>query len=297
MGLIALFKKWKHSKDIMLKQDISTYLVFPYKLKKGQVYLNKEAVVPENCLLAFSARNKLLDVLPTGNHTLGVVVLPKCSKKFKLYKKDRYGKEQKSFKCFVYYINTQPIENFNFSTCEYLKFNNSLDGKFKVLLDFVCTLKVQDPNRLFKSLFSEYSYFKQNEIENIVKMWAGEKVVGLLKKQTFYRKQFVYNNQIVIEKINTKLGEMFESVGLEMSCLNMDKILIPKNKHNEKFEVKFERVSETCENKEVVEQSNPSQISEEEMSMLNKMKEFDEKILSNTDEKNDWNGLEKFWKK
>ena len=57
----------KKNLDIELKQDIAGYLVFPFQLKGDLVLLNHKAIVPQNCLLAFATRGRVLDYLNTGD--------------------------------------------------------------------------------------------------------------------------------------------------------------------------------------------------------------------------------------
>ena len=318
---MCLFKRWRKTKDIKLKQDISTYLVFPYSLKNGCVYLERQAEVPENYVLVFSTRNRILDVLPKGNHTLGPVILPKCSKKFKLFKRDRYGREPKNFKAFAYFVNLSEVNDFDFSTFKPIAFKNDIDGKFKVYIEFACSLRVENHERLLKSLFSEYSYFKLHEPEEIISNWLSEEVYEYFQKTPHRLSDFEEKLSDLLVVIYSKQEKFLKSIGIELKEFIVKKLVISKpkkgSKKTENVVYNSQDIQNLINNQNMLDISEISQkdTNKEQPNDFEKLKpnrendfEFENNLTelnkpepeeeqNNKKSNNSWVGLEKFWKK
>ena len=231
MGLFG-----KKNKNIELKQDISGYLVFPYPLKHDVVYLNRKAIVPENALLAFAARGKVLDWLPTGTHTLTPVILPLANKKFKLSKLDKYGDAPDGFNAFAYFVNMGVVQNFVFGTYKKLRFNNAKDGRFWVKLQFAVDLQVVDHEKFLKSLLRQLAILRPNEPEDIVATWLSEFTTEHLQKYQFFKSQFTRPRaDEIAEVLQAKLAPLLEDVGLGilgMRVLEIDMAGLKKQPKN-----------------------------------------------------------------
>ena len=212
---MGLFRR--KTKDIVLKQDISGYLVFPYPLKKDYVMLGRKAVVPEGTVLAFATKGKLLDILPQGQHTLTPAYLPLANKKFKLNKIDKYGQSPDGFYGYAYYVNLEAVKNFAFGTYKKLRYKNELDGKFWVKMEFAVNLQVSDEALFMKSLFRSLAFLKPNEAENIVEGWLSEFTTDTLQKYAFRRAEFekprVYE---MTELLGARIQPLLKTVGLEL---------------------------------------------------------------------------------
>lgn len=222
---MALFGR-KNKKNIQLKQDISQYLVFPYPLRHGVVFMGHTAVVPEETVLAFASRGKVLDILESGTHTLTPTVLPKANKKFKLTKLDRHGLAPDGFDGFAYFVNLKPLSNFAFGTYKKLKYSNELDGKFWVRPQFVVDVVVADPEKFLKALLNEFAILKPNEPEDIVETWLSEFVTDNLQKSTLRLADFSGQRLLDLVRLYTlKLKPVLENVGLillEMRVLEIE---------------------------------------------------------------------------
>ena len=229
MGIIDLIKG-RSPKDIRLKQDISMYLVFPYLLKKNRVWLDKKAVVPENTLLVFATRGKILDTLPTGEHKLTPTTLPNSSNKFKLYKPDKNGNPPANFKAFTYFINTAEMQNFKFTTYKKLHYENELDGKFWVKLDFELDLQILDPKKFLKSLMCEYAYLKTGEAEEILRDWLSEFTTTELEKIPYRKTEFETQLDEITARIAEKLSKHLSAIGVKQNALRAAEIAMSKDK-------------------------------------------------------------------
>ena len=212
---MGLFRR--KTKDIVLKQDISGYLVFPFPIKKDYIMLGRKAVVPKDAVLAFATKGKLLDVLPEGQHILTPAYLPMANKKFKLNKIDKYGQSPDGFYGYAYYINLNAIKNFAFGTYKKLRYKNELDGKFSVGLEFAVNLQVADEKQLMKSLLKTLAFLKPNEAENIVETWLSEFATDTLQKYAFRRAEFeaprVYE---MTELLGARIQPLLKTVGLDL---------------------------------------------------------------------------------
>lgn len=222
--------KRKKLKNIELKQDISQYLVFPYSLKGGVVWLNHSAIVPENAILIFAGREKLLDVLQTGEHMLGAVTLPKASKKFKLYKLNKDGSVPEYFDGFAYFVNLKTVSGLTFQTYRKLKYRNEIDGKFTVKINFSVDIQVENYEDLFKGLFSEFSYLKLHETENIVRNWLSEFTTDTLQKEMYRRSDFENNISETVELLTVQVKNFAKKFGLNIENFNIIGVDVSKSK-------------------------------------------------------------------
>lgn len=212
----------RKTKDIVLKQDILGYLVFPFPLKKDYVVLGRKALVPKGAVLAFATKGKVLDILPEGQHTLTPAYLPLANKKFKLNKIDKYGQSPDGFYGYAYYINMGAVQNFAFGTYKKLRYKNELDGKFWVRMEFAVNLQVSDEKLFIKSLLRTLAFLKPNEAENIVEGWLSEVVTDTLQKYAFRRAEFekprVYE---MTELLGAKIQPLLKTVGLELLAIGL----------------------------------------------------------------------------
>lgn len=302
MGILSWFRG-ESSKDIRLKQDITRYLVFPFPTKKKAIWLNKKAVIPENTVLLFASKGKVLDILPAGEHTLGAVVLPKCSSKFKLYKLDKHGKSRTSFKGYAYFINMLPHKNFNFSTYGRLYFQNELDGRFWANLTLQLDFEVANVTKLMQNLLMEFSYLKINESENILEDWLSDFVSTELAKGGYHRDDFTNKTDEITSRLSLKLEKLLLSVGLTLTALRISEIDLSKKKNRNKNPLKKaqQEVAENSNQKQGEEVKNTeetSQINNNEN--INKEQQINQETTkeTNTDaqkETSTWQGLESLW--
>lgn len=231
MKLLEILKG--HSaKDIRPKQDIAKYLVFPYPLKGGRVWLDKKAVVPENTVLAIATRGKILDILPPGEHKLTTDILPGSNSKFKLHKPNKDGKPQTNFKAFAYIVNTNQTHEFPFETYKKIRYDNEIDGKFWAKIDFSITFQISDAKKFLKSLMCEYAYLKTGEAESILRTWLSEFTTTELARRPYRRSDFDNHANEIETHLATKLTKLLADIGIKQTdfCIS-DKTLSRPTKH------------------------------------------------------------------
>ena len=231
MKLLEILKG--HSaKDIRPKQDIAKYLVFPYPLKGGRLWLDKKAVVPENTVLAIATRGRILDILPPGEHKLTTEILPGANAKFKLHKPDKDGKPQTNFKAFAYIVNTSQTHEFPFETYKKIRYDNEIDGKFWAKIDFSITFQISDAKKFLKSLMCEYAYLKTGEAESILRAWLSEFTTTELARISYRRTDFENHANEIETHLATKLTKLLADIGIKQTafCIS-DKTLSRPTKH------------------------------------------------------------------
>ncbi|MDD4816046.1 MAG: SPFH domain-containing protein [Clostridia bacterium] len=243
MGLIAYFKK-KFSKDIKTEQDISGYLVFPFKAKNNKIYLNCKAVVPQDTVLVFGSNGKTFDCLQAGETMLGAVTLPKCSKKFKLYKLNKDGSVPKDFKANAYFVSLSEHKNFEFSTYKKLKYKNEKDGKFWVDINFEIDFKVANPEKLLQFLLTQYAYLKPNESESILGDWLSDFVTTQMLKTDYMRSNFQENKAELLQVLFLKVQKNLSNIGAELIDLRFKEIKMSKSKESKKTKEVLQKLAE-----------------------------------------------------
>ena len=247
MKLLEILKG--HSaKDIRLKQDIGKYLVFPYPLKGGRLWLDKKAVVPENTVLAIATRGRILDILPPGEHKLTTEILPGANAKFKLHKPDKDGKPQINFKAFAYIVNTSQPHEFPFATYKKIRYDNEIDGKFWAKIDFSITFQISDAKKFLKSLMCEYAYLKTGEAESILRAWLSEFTTTELARISYRRTDFENHANEIETHLATKLTKLLADIGIKQTafCIS-DKTLSRPTKHTNPLVQNAEQPTQTPE--------------------------------------------------
>ena len=238
MGIdMGLFRR-RDLKNIRLEQDISLYLVFPYKTKGGHIWLNKQAIVPDGAELIFGARGKVLDILPPGQHKLTAVTLPECSKRFKLNKPDKYNHFPKTFKAQVYYVSKAVQEDFTFSTYKKMRFDNIRDGAFWVSIDFKMDFSVIDCPLFLSKLLKVYAYLKHGEAEEVFQSECSEFITDEILKDNYLLSSFTTYKENLLDVLKLKQQEFLKGWGCELIDLNYNQIHLSKNagKNSKKFE-------------------------------------------------------------
>lgn len=226
---MGFFRKKKH--DIMLKQDIAGYLVFPCRLKKDLVWLGAKAFVPENVQLAFGARGRILDILPSGEHILEPLILPKCNKKHKLQKLDKHGQPPVAFKGYAYFVNTDVVQNLVFSTYKKLHFASVVDGKFWAKMQFAVDVQIANSELFLKCLLREFAILRSNEPEEIFAMWLAEFVTDFLERGNLCRAHFEGGAfEQVMHALRAKLANLMQNMGIRLVGLRVLEVEKSKQK-------------------------------------------------------------------
>lgn len=234
---MGIFKR-KNLKNIILEQDISLYLVFPYRTKKDLIWINHTAIIPHDAELIFGYRGKVLDVLPEGEHKISAVTLPECSKKFKLFKPDKYNKIPKVFQAQAYFVSKAIQTRFEFSTNRKIKFHNPREGKFWVKIDFYMDFQVENCKKFMQELLKHYSYLKFGEAEKIILDASSDCLTEEILNQNYMLSTFTDKKDELLEILKLKQEKLLKGFGVQLVDLTYKEIHISKKagKNIKKFE-------------------------------------------------------------
>lgn len=201
MGIFSKFFKRK-SKSFQLSNVCLDYLVCLLPVS-SEINLNSKIVVPENFCVVLLSKEKLLDIIPSGEYELTGLTIPKTCKVNKLDKPTKNGYRTK-FDADFYYVNKK---TFNIH-------NNFNVKKLKQDIKFNLNITIENPIKFLKFLFQEKVVFDND---------------FALNELTFYTSQLIYyfllDNKIISqEKLENYLTKMLSDIGVKSSNLEINNI-------------------------------------------------------------------------
>ncbi len=278
MGLFSRIKKF-FSKDIELDFDISSVLLFPYKLKKGHVYLGNKITVPENFVFVLSKSGKILDTIPFGKHELKAVILPKSVKYFRLGKIRKDGSLPTRFSPNAYFLNLTPFEHLKWKTYRKVECFDPRVGYFKVSADGKFAFKINEPESFLKELFKVYDYLKINEAEKLLCSFVSEMVISIIEKSDYDFDDLVEKVSLT-DKVFNILVKKLEKIGVVLLGFSFENVNLPKN------------ITEKLNSLSKIEEKTEIEILKEKSKQTNK-----NKISGAKSESSSWVGFEMIGKK
>lgn len=227
------FFKFKNifKKDIVLNFDISSNLIFVYKLKNGQVRLNHKVIVPNNFDFVIAKKGKVFDILKSGEHELSLSTLPKCVKSFKLDKPGGDGKLPKTFETNVYFVNLKLFEYNKWECYRKISLNDKCLGNYSIWIEGGFAFSVANSFRFVNSLLKIYDYLKNKEAESILESFLSEFVVDEIEKNN-YKIEQVSNLDVLTDLVYEKLCERMVAFGIEIQGFIIEKIKMSKKVRN-----------------------------------------------------------------
>lgn len=221
------------SKDIKVKQDISQYLVYPLKLKRGKIWLNSKIQVPENFVAVITRKKRVLDFLPAGEHSLTLIALPLCKKRFRLHKPDKYGKPIKNFKAKTLLINLTQQKNLKLAISRKLKYKTSVDGKFWVKPSFEIDFYVSDAQRFLQTLFknseSAWNVRKPKYVNQILSDLFEINLFKLLRKENYLISSFKQNKKYLANALLPKFNKVADKYGIGITEMQVGDVVFSKS--------------------------------------------------------------------
>lgn len=296
-GLRAMFGL---SKNIGVSEDISGYLIFPLKLKKKSVTLNRKLMVPKDFMLAFVSEGKILDVFPAGEHMLTAVTMPKASSRFKLYKPDKDGNPVESFPCEAYYVSLLPQANQEFELQRKVRYKTAVDGRYWVRPKGEISFVVKDATLFLANILENTPKIKVSKVDKAMNEFFQEPIYRALKKKNYTFSSFRENVQELEESILEPLNLNSLKKGVEVFRVDIESVSACKrilkkeeaDKLAEQEKMLAQQRRELEENSSIfkaIQQSEDSQ--KQSLEILNQI------VQNDTTESNDgWQGLESFSK-
>lgn len=257
MGIFSGLKKM-FSKDICPKDSDLLDLVFPYKSKGHQIYIQSKVTVPENHCFVLGKNGKVLDCFHEGIFELTPANLPKCCNKLRINKQGKNGEFKKSFKAEGYFVNKGEY-SFNLETYDKAELGNRASGIFSCGLCADIKFKVNDCTKFMEVLLNEYDYIKQGEAEKILKYLTSEMIVGILNKYNFALSELISQNPIIEQNLFTELGHRYSKIGLILIEITNVKYILPK-----KYQKEYEKKLNLAKGKEETKQEQKEECLEKE---------------------------------
>ena len=122
------------------------------------------------------------------------------------------------------------MQNFKFTTYKKLHYENELDGKFWVKIDFELDCQITNPQKFLKSLMCEYAYLKTGEAEEILRDWLSEFTTTELEKIPYRKAEFETQLDEITARIAEKLGKLLADVGIKQNSLRTAEVTMSKDK-------------------------------------------------------------------
>ena len=199
MGIFSKYFKRK-SKLFQLSNVCLDYLVCLLPVS-SEINLNSKIIVPENFCAVLLSKEKLLDIIPSGEYELTGLTIPKTCKINKLDKPTKNGYKTK-FDADFYYVNKK---TFNIH-------NNFIVNKLKQDIKFNLNITIENPIKFLKFLFQEKIVFDND---------------FALNELTFYTSQLIYyflldNKTLSQEKLENYLTKMLSDIGVKSSNLKIN---------------------------------------------------------------------------
>lgn len=226
---MRLFSRFKNifKKNIILNSDVSSNLIFVYKLKNGQIRLNSKVIVPSGFDFVIAKSGKVFDILKSGEHELSLSTLPKCVKKFKLDRAGSDGKLPKTFEANAYFVNLKLFEYNKWISYRKINLSDKCLGNYSIWLEGGFAFRVVDSFRFVNSLLKIYDYLKNKEAEIILENFLSEFVVDEIEKNNFKLEQIANLNDLT-DLVYEKLCDRMYAFGIEIQGFIIEKIKLPK---------------------------------------------------------------------
>jgi len=206
----SIFKKNKNYYKI--SQEFEQSLVYMLTPKK-RVKLNSKIVVPNSFCVVLLSKEKLLDVIPSGEHELNGFTISKACKINKLDKPSKKG-YKKDLKLDFYFVNL--------NICKIT--NQIFVKKRKLNLNFALEFKINDSKKFLKFLTSERIVFDHK--------FASYFLTFSLSRVLYY--YVLDNKNLNKENLITYATKKLNNIGVEV--LNFNVVLEWLNKESRKEE-------------------------------------------------------------
>ena len=235
MFLKKIFKMFKLNKEIKCPKnfDISKDLVKMTNCGGQEVFVDKKILVERNTKAVFRCRDKITDSFTEGNHFLNPSTLPNTYAKLKLNKLLEKGKPVKKFKCDVYYLNLNPIENFIYYSNEPF-FTKSIEfGKIKGLVEGCCKIQIVNPEQVLEFMLQDYPYLKDGVGERVVALAIGNIINSAIDKSKYELMDLIKSKEEVRNFLECELESCVYYHGFRVTNLQINAISFKGKKKKE----------------------------------------------------------------
>ena len=233
MGIIAKLKEI-FNKNIDCDNQIDNHIVFLHK--KKYIYLNKNIIVNDKAACVIVYKHRVCDVLYVGKYKINEESIPETFSRAKIEKKLKNGAKSGKIRVDIYYVNLSEFKNFSFESDEPFKLKSTEIGRVGGYLQGLCTLKIFDPKAIVKSLIFETGKEKNNQVNNDISLWVGNRINKSVEKNKIPA-QMLFNNLTYVESlVNTEMQNGLDKLGLFVSNVKLKAINFPK-----KYQIKVNK--------------------------------------------------------
>ena len=216
MGIFSKFFKL-FSKNIECSDDqLSGRIVFAVPLKGRIVNVGASIVVNDGYNAVFVVNDRVADVLPSGKHKIGGATLPTTFSRLKLDKPNKNGNYEKKFKADVYYVCMQTFTRLQYSSSEPFYARSDKFGRIKGYAEGVCSLRVEDAEKLLKVLLIDRPYINNREVTELITNLVGNEVNSMLEKNKVSFTEIILNPQVLSKYLNPAISEKTNVFGVEL---------------------------------------------------------------------------------
>lgn len=221
-----MFNFFKINKEIKSPKnfDVSKDLVKITNYGGQEVFIDKKILVDKNTKAVFRCKDKITDSFSEGNHFLNPSTLPHTYARLKLNKQLEKGKPVKKFKCDVYYLNLNAIENFVFYSNEPF-FSKSIEfGKIKGFVEGCCTIQIINPEQVLDFMLQDYPYLKDGVGERVVALAIGNIINSAFDKSKYELMDLIKSKDEVKNFLECELESCVYYNGFRVSNLQINAI-------------------------------------------------------------------------
>lgn len=235
MFLTKIFKFFKLNKDIRSPKnfDLAKDLVKITNYGGQEVFINKKIMVDKNTKVIFRCKDKTTDIFSEGNHYLNPSTLPNSYARLRLNKSLEKGKPVKKFKCDVYYLNLNPIENFVFYSNEPFFSKSNEFGKIRGLVEGICTVQLINPEQALDFMLQDYAYLKYGVAEKIIGLTIGNIINSAIDKSNYELMDLIKSKDEIKNFLECELEGCVYYNGFRVTNLQINAITFKGKKKKE----------------------------------------------------------------
>ena len=232
---MGIFSKLKNlfNKNIECGSELEGRLIYFVPLKGRIVNVGSNIIVNDGYNAVFVVNDRVSDVLISGKHKINGAVLPNTFSRLKLDKPNKHGNYQKKFKADIYFVNTQMVEQVNYSSDEPFFAKSDKFGRIKGYAEGVCNLQITEPDKLLKVMLIDRPFVGNKENTELLTNLIGNEVNKMLAKTKVGFSEIILNPKILNTFLNPAINEKTNVFGInvyniEVASLKLNKKLTKK---------------------------------------------------------------------
>ena len=242
MGLISFFKKFFAKKVIQMPTKKQDVLIQPQSSGYTEIEIGQKILVEPGWNAVIVAKDTVLDVFGEGTHEISLAYIPKTTKALGLdkgkVKKNGVTAEvvlQTKFKCDLYYVRTEFVENRHWQTSQ-IKVHEKGKKKFKFNAVGTYSFQVQNPDSAIKLFLIDWAKIKPGRAIQKLDVLVSEQITNILWSKKFKSIQKLTEYEFGNMILKPSVYKNFKKYGIAITNIKVDNIVYPQNFKPEEFE-------------------------------------------------------------